>query len=91
MPEGFPCCMLFAGVHAVAITPAQRLSALSTRFLSRTSLPGNGDPVGLCIQLFRGLLTVQSHYNLHARWITQADPLHRGLQPIRYRHVRTFP
>jgi hypothetical protein len=35
---------------------------------------------------FRGLLSVHSRYGLHTRWITQGDPLHRRLQPLRCLH-----
>jgi hypothetical protein len=35
---------------------------------------------------FRGLLSVHSRYGLHTRWITQGDPLHQRLQPLRYLH-----
>jgi hypothetical protein len=42
----------FPGVHAVATTPAQRLSASSARFLSRISLPDKGDSVGPRIGIF---------------------------------------
>ena len=51
-PRGFPCCVRFPGVHAVATTPAQRLGASSARFPSRISLPGTGVPVGLRIGIF---------------------------------------
>jgi hypothetical protein len=50
--RGFPCCVRFPGVHAVATTPAQRLSASSARFLSRISLPDKGDSVGPRIGIF---------------------------------------
>ncbi len=51
-PSGFPCCVRFPGVHAVATTPAQRLGASSARFPSHISLPGTGDPVGPRIVIF---------------------------------------
>jgi hypothetical protein len=51
-PRGFPCCVRFPGVHAVATTPAQRLGASSARFPSRISLPGKGVPVGPRIGIF---------------------------------------
>src|SRR6202040_179308 len=82
--RGFPCCVRFPGVHAVATTPAQRLGASSARFPSRISLPGKGDPVGPRIVLFEDCSAFNSHYGLHTRWITQGDPLHRRLQPFRY-------
>src|SRR5271156_7246431 len=50
--RGFPCCVRFPGVHAVATTPAQRLSASSARFPSRINLPRSEFRVGLRIDLF---------------------------------------
>ena len=52
-PWGFPCCLRFPCVHAVATTPAQRLAALLRSLRpSRVSLPRYGSQVGLCIVLF---------------------------------------
>jgi AAA domain len=51
-PWGFPCCVRFPCVHAVATTPAQRLAASSARFPSRISLPRSEFRVGLRIDLF---------------------------------------
>ena len=51
-PWGFPCCVRFPCVHAVATTPAQRLAASSARFPSRISLPRSELRVGLRIVLF---------------------------------------
>jgi hypothetical protein len=50
--RGFPCCVRFPGVHAVATTPAQRLGASSAHFPSRISLPEKGDSVGPRIGIF---------------------------------------
>ena len=36
---------------------------------------------------FRGLLSVHSHYGLHARRVPFQNPLHHRLQPLRYLHV----
>jgi len=49
---GFPCCVHFPGVHAVATTPAQRLGAPSARFPSRINLPRSEFRVGPRIVLF---------------------------------------
>src|SRR5262249_47574692 len=52
-PWGFPCCVRFPCVHAVATTPAQRLGVLLRSFTpSRISLPRKGYRVGLRIVLF---------------------------------------
>src|SRR6516162_5528893 len=52
-PRGFPCCVRFPCVHAVATTPAQRLGVLLRSFTpSRISLPRKGCRVGLRIVLF---------------------------------------
>src|SRR6516164_6885884 len=52
-PWGFPCCVRFPCVHAVATTPAQRLGVLLRSFTpSRISLPRKGGRVGLRIVLF---------------------------------------
>ena len=51
--RGFPCCVRFPCVHAVATTPAQQLGALLRSFPpSPISLPRKGDRVGLRIVLF---------------------------------------
>ncbi len=50
--KGLPCCVRLPCVHAIATTPAQRLGAFFARFPSRSSLPRNGDRVGLRIVLF---------------------------------------
>src|SRR5262249_10514313 len=50
---GFPGCVRFPCVHAVATTPAQRLGVLLRSFTpSRVSLPRKGCRVGLRIVLF---------------------------------------
>ncbi len=51
-PRGFPCCVRFPGVHALATTPARRLGVLSAHFPSRVSLPRYGRRVGPRIVLF---------------------------------------
>ena len=51
-PWGFPCCVRFPCVHAVATTPAQRLGASSARFPSCISLPRYGSRVSPRIDLF---------------------------------------
>ena len=52
-PWGFPCCVRFPCVHAVATTPAQRLGVVLRSFTpSRVSLPRKGCRVGLRIVLF---------------------------------------
>jgi hypothetical protein len=49
---GFPCCVRFPCVHAVATTPAQRLGVSLLIHPSRISLPRKGHRVGLRIVLF---------------------------------------
>src|SRR6202140_64835 len=49
---GFPCCVRFPCVHAVATTPAQRLGVLFALLHPAVSLPRKGCRVGLRIVLF---------------------------------------
>jgi hypothetical protein len=66
-PRGFPCCVRFPCVHAVATTPAQGLRALLCSFPQsyQPSLQWRASrPVQ---RLFRGLLSVHSRYGLHTR------------------------
>ena len=51
-PRGFPCCVRFPCVHAVATTPAQRLGYCIALPPSRINLPQNGCWVGLRNVLF---------------------------------------
>lgn len=51
-PRGFPCCMRFPCVHAVATTPAQQLGNIIAQSPSYISLPRYGCRVGLCNVLF---------------------------------------
>jgi hypothetical protein len=51
-PWGFPCCVRFPCVHAVANTPVQRLGVFFAHLSSRISLPRNGSRVGLHNDLF---------------------------------------
>ena len=85
-PWGFPCCVRFPCVHAVATTPAQRLGVLLRSFTQ----PYQPSPKGLSGRPvhcpFRGLLGVHSRYGLHTRWVTLRVPLRRRLQPLRYLH-----
>ena len=86
-PRGFPCCVRFPCVHAVATTPARRLRLLPCSF----SQPYQPSPVwqpGRPVHRpFRGLLSVHSRYGLHTRAVTVfRDTLNRRLQPFRYLH-----
>ena len=67
---GFPCCVRFPCVHAVATTPAQRLGVLFRSFTQ----PCQPSPKGLsgrpAHRPFRGLLGVHSRYGLHTRAVT---------------------
>ena len=67
---GFPCCVRFPCVHAVATTPAQRLGV----FLCSFTQPYQPSPKGLSGRPahcpFRGLLSVHSRYGLHTRAVT---------------------
>src|SRR2546427_4008146 len=78
-PWGFPCCVRFPCVHAVATTPAQRLSAL----LCSPTQPCQPSPIWLsgrpAHRPFRGLLGVHSRYGLHTRAATVCrDTLSEG-------------
>ena len=78
-PSGFPCCVRFPCVHAVATTPAQRLTALlcsSIQSCQPSPKGSSGRPVHC---LFRGLLSVHSRYGLHTRAATEFyGPLSEG-------------
>jgi hypothetical protein len=69
-PWGFPCCVRFPCVHAVATTPAQRLGLLPRSFTQ----PCQSSPIWLsgrpAHRPFRGLLGVHSRYGLHTRAVT---------------------
>ena len=69
-PRGFPCCVRFPGVHAVATTPAQRLGVCFAHSIQ----PYQPSPKGLsgrpAHRPFRGLLGVHSRYGLHTRAVT---------------------
>ena len=78
-PWGFPCCVRFPCVHAVATTPAQPLGLLLRSFTQ----PYQPSPKGLsgrpAHRPFRGLLGVHSRYGLHTRAVTvYRDTLTRG-------------
>jgi hypothetical protein len=70
-PWGFPCCLRFPCVHAVANTPARRLGSLLLLLLPQPCQPspirGSGR---LAHRPFRGLLGVHSRYGLHTRHVT---------------------
>jgi|ERR1700674_1548701 hypothetical protein len=87
MPRGFPCCVRFPCVHAVATTPAQRLGhcfAHSPPSFQPSPIWPSGRPAH---RPFRGLLGVHSRYGLHTRAVTVfRDTLTRRLQPLRYLH-----
>src|SRR5206468_7084172 len=77
-PRGFPCCVRFPCVHAVANTPAQRLSVLLCSLHPAVSaFPEMA--VGSAHRPFRGLLGVHSRYGLHTRAVTvYRDTLSEG-------------
>src|SRR6202035_5504573 len=70
-PWGFPCCVRFPCVHAVATTPTQRLGALLRSHFTQPCQPSpiwqSGRPAHCP---FRGLLGVPSRYGLHTRAAT---------------------
>src|SRR5229473_4035228 len=71
-PWGFPCCVRFPCVHAVATTPAQRLGVWF-RSVTQPYQPSpiwqSGRPAH---RPFRGLLGVHSRYGLHTRAVTNS-------------------
>ena len=78
-PWGFPCCVRFPCVHAVATTPAQRLGVLLRSFTQ----PCQPSPKTLsgrpAHRPFRGLLGVHLRYGLHTRAVTvYRDTLSEG-------------
>src|SRR6202047_5420480 len=85
-PWGFPCCVRFPCVHAVATTPAQRLGVLLRSF-TQSCQPSpiwqSGRPVHCP---FRGLLGVHSRYGLHTRAATNSWHAFRRLQLFRHLH-----
>jgi hypothetical protein len=83
-PRGFPCCVRFPCVHAVATTPAQRLGASSARFPSRVSLPRYGSRVGPRIVLFEAYSAFTCVTACTPALPPSRGTLHRRLQPFRY-------
>src|SRR6266404_4368144 len=71
-PWGFPCCVRFPCVHAVATTPAQRLGV----WIRSVTQPYQPSPKGSsgrpAHRPFRGLLGVHSRYGLHTRAVTNS-------------------
>src|SRR5713226_4481800 len=78
-PWGFPCCVRFPCVHAVATTSAQRLGVLFARSPSRVSLPRKGCRVGLRIVLFEDCSA-----------FTRVTACTLALSPIRDTHSEGF-
>src|SRR5260221_1879938 len=78
-PWGFPCCVRFPCVHAVATTPAQRLGVLFARSPSRVSLPRKSCRVGLRIVLFEDCSA-----------FTRVTACTLALSPIRDTHSEGF-
>src|SRR5712691_8291470 len=78
-PWGFPCCVRFPCVHAVATTPAQRLGVLFRSFTQSCQPSPKGLSGRPAHRPFRGLLGVHSRYGLHTRAVTvYRDTLTRG-------------
>src|SRR6516165_8388950 len=69
-PWGFPCCVRFPCVHAVATTPAQRL-LLRSFTPSRVSLPRKGCRVGLRIVLFERSLALRPAHSRCHQYVTR--------------------
>ena len=71
-PWGFPCCVRFPCVHAVANTPARQLGSSLLLLLPQPCQPspfrGAGRPAH---RPFRGLLGVHSRYGLYTRHVTE--------------------
>src|SRR5258705_9875400 len=82
-PWGFPCCVRFPCVHAVATTPAQRLGVPTSQPCQPSPKGSSGRPAH---RPFRGLLGVHSRYGLHTRAVTNSRRAIRRLQPLRYLH-----
>ena len=85
-PRGFPCCLRFPGVHAVATTPAQRLDACFAHFPSPISLPRSRGRVGLRIVLFEACSAFTRVTACTLALSPIRDTLHQRLQPFRYLH-----
>src|SRR6267143_1944320 len=78
-PWGFPCCVRFPCVHAVATTPAQR-PGVWFRSVTQPCQPSpKGSSGRPAHRPFRGLLGVHSRYGLHTRAVTvYRDTLSEG-------------
>src|SRR6202022_1107041 len=79
---GFPCCVRFPCVHAVATSPARRLGvffALRTQSYQPSPKGLSGRPAHCP---FRGLLSVHSRYGLHTRAVTKSCHANGRLQPL---------
>ena len=85
-PKGFPCCLRFPGVHAVATTPAQRLGACFAHFPSPISLPRSRGRVGLRIVLFEACSAFTRVTACTLALSPIRDTLHQRLPPFRYLH-----
>ena len=85
-PRGFPCCLRFPGVHAVATTPAQRLGACFAHFPSPISLPRSRSQVGLRIVLVEACSAFTRVTACTLALSPIRDTLHQRLQPFRYLH-----
>src|SRR5260370_26230325 len=82
---GFPCCVRFPCVHAVATTPAQRLGVLfALLHPAVSSFPER--VVGSACALSFSRISVPSRYGLHTRPVTNSCHATRRLQPFRYLH-----
>ena len=84
--RGFPCCVRFPYVHAVATTPAQRLGACFAHFPSPISLPRSRSRVGLRIVLFEACSAFTRVTACTLARSPIRDSLHQRLQPFRYLH-----
>ena len=71
-PWGFPCCVRFPCVHAVATTPAQRLGVWFRSVTQPCQPSPKGSSGRPAHRPFRGLLGVHSRYGLHTRAVTNS-------------------
>ena len=88
-PWGFPCCARLPGVHAVANTPAQRLSSSSLDPSVVSVFPGSGAGSTCAFSISRIARRSLALRPAHSRRHQSRDALHQRLRLLRYLHSRS--
>src|SRR5262249_40655835 len=88
-PWGFPCCARLPRVHAVANTPAQRLSSSLLDPPVVSVFPGSGAGSTRAFSISRIARRSLVLRPAHSRRHQSRDALHRRLRLLRYLHSRS--